>query len=338
MWVLPVPLLISILLGLLSVVAITWSLWVSYRLWRSWLARRSMPGRRLERSEKRLLVLAGLVILLSLVGRPVIILVRGGFGADSPRHRSAVSGAYLTGPDGARLHMEAVGRDDAPALVFTHGWGADADLWQYAKREPWRDYRVVTWDLPGLGHSEQPPDRDYSLDRMADDLLAVVSTTPGPVILIGHSIGGMINLTFARRHPEFLGKKVSGIVEMDSTYTNPASTTKGAAVARALQKPVVEPVLHAVIALSPLVRVMNALRYYNGMSHLQNAMQSFAGTQTPGRVDFVSRYELLSEPSVVARGGLAMFHWDASNVLEEDSGPGIADCRRSRHNHAPGRE
>jgi pimeloyl-ACP methyl ester carboxylesterase len=44
-------------------------------------------------------------------------------------------------------------------------------------------------------------------------------------------------------------------------------------------------------------------------------LQSFAGTQTPGQVDFVARYEVLSNPSVVARGGLAMFHWDASKVL-----------------------
>src|SRR5204863_3434005 len=87
------------------------------------------------------------------------------------------------------------------------------------------------------------------------------------------------------------------------------------AVAHALQKPLAEPILRATIALSPLVRVMNALRYYSGMSHLQNALQSFAGTETPGQVEFVSRYELLSEPSVIARGGLAMFHWDASKVL-----------------------
>src|SRR4051812_42771123 len=46
----------------------------------------------------------------------------------------------------------------------------------------------------------------------------------GPVILVGHSIGGMINLTFSRRHPELLGSKVRGIVEMNSTYTNPTST------------------------------------------------------------------------------------------------------------------
>jgi pimeloyl-ACP methyl ester carboxylesterase len=199
------------------------------------------------------------------------MLVSGSSDPNSPQHRSGTAGRYLTAPDGSRLYVETAGREDAPALVLTHGWGADADLWQYAKRDLATDYRIVAWDLPGLGQSEQPPDRNYSLDRMADDLRVVVSATPGPVILVGHSIGGMINLTFGRRYPNDLGSKVRGIVEMNSTYTNPTSTTKGAAWARALQKPVAEPILHATIVLSPLVRVMNALRYYNRISHVQNA-------------------------------------------------------------------
>jgi len=317
MWVLPLPLLVSMLLGLLSLAAIVWSLWAAYHLGSLWRSRRGAPGPCFTRAEKLRLAAAGLVILLSLAARPILMLALGGPGADSPRHRSADSGRRLTAPGGARLYTEAVGPAGAPTLVLTHGWGADSDLWHYAKRDLASDFRIVTWDLPGLGNSEQPPDRNYSLERMAEDLHAVVVAAPGPVVLAGHSIGGMINLTFCRKYPDLLGNKVRGIVEMNSTYTNPVSTTKGNQLARALQKPVAEPLLHAVIALSPLVRVLNALRYYNGMSHLQNSSQSFAGTQTAGQVDFVSRYEVLSEPSVVARGALAMFHWDASRVLDK---------------------
>jgi pimeloyl-ACP methyl ester carboxylesterase len=280
-----------------------------------------MPGWRFNPKERRYMMLVGLIILISLGGRPVIMLVRGGWGADSPHHRGAAAGKYISAPDGTLLYVESAGREDAPTLVLTHGWGTDADLWQYAKRDLVSDYRVVAWDLPGLGSSQQPPDRNYSLDRMAEDLHAVVSATPGPVILVGHSIGGMINLTFGRKYPDMLGSKVKGLVEMNSTYTNPTKTTKGGALAQALQKPIAEPILHAIIVLSPLVRVMNTLRYYNGMSHVQNALQSFAGTQTAGQVEFVSRYEVLSTPSVVARGGLAMLHWDASEVLDKIAVP-----------------
>src|SRR4051812_36552598 len=204
MWALPVPLIISTLLGLLSVVALAWSLWAVYRLWRSWRAQRGTPGPCFNRAQRRRLVVAGLVILLSVAGRPIIMVVFGSSGADSPKHRSSAAGTYITAPDGTRLYVETVGRGDTPTLVLTHGWGADADLWQFAKRDLANDYRLVAWDLPGLGNSEQPPDRNYSLERMADDLRAVVSATPGPVILVGHSIGGMINLTFGRKHPDLL--------------------------------------------------------------------------------------------------------------------------------------
>jgi pimeloyl-ACP methyl ester carboxylesterase len=51
------------------------------------------------------------------------------------------------------------------------------------------------------------------------------------------------------------------------------------------------------------------------MGHVQNAIQSLAGTETAAQVDFVSRYEMLSAPSVVALGALGMFHWDATAVL-----------------------
>jgi pimeloyl-ACP methyl ester carboxylesterase len=111
------------------------------------------------------------------------------------------------------------------------------------------------------------------------------------------------------------------MAELNSTYTNPVRTTKGASLATALQKPIAEPLLYATIALSPLVRVMNTLRYLSGVSHVQNASQSFAGTETRQQLDFVSRYEMLSSPAVVARGGLAMFRWDGSDALPTISVP-----------------
>jgi pimeloyl-ACP methyl ester carboxylesterase len=313
MWVLPIPLLLSTLLGLLSMISVVWSFWVVYRLARKWRHRRERTGPCFTDRERPLLMAAVLVIMLSLGGRPLAMLFLPP-GGDPPRHQRAAAGRYLARPDGTRLYVETLGPQDAPTMVLTHGWGTDADLWYYVKRDLAAEYRIVTWDLPGLGNSGQPRNRDYSLDKMAEDLNAVLSVSHGPVILVGHSIGGMINLTFCRRYPGLLGSKVLGMVEMNSTYTNPTRTTKSSGMSQALQKPLAEPMLYATIALSPVVRVMNVMRYYNGMSHVQNALQSFAGTATGGQVDFVSRYEILSTPSVVARGGLAMFHWDASAV------------------------
>ena len=69
------------------------------------------------------------------------------------------------------------------------------------------------------------------------------------------------------------------------------------------------------IWFSPLVRAMNWLSYKNGMLQVMNAQSSFAGSETRGQIDLISRYSYQSSPAVVARGTLAMFHWDAKPVL-----------------------
>ena len=47
-----------------------------------------------------------------------------------------------------------------------------------------------------------------------------------PAILLGHSIGGMITLTFCRLFPKALGTRVRAIALVQTTYTNPVRTTR----------------------------------------------------------------------------------------------------------------
>jgi pimeloyl-ACP methyl ester carboxylesterase len=224
-------------------------------------------------------------------------------------------------PTGAVLHVEEFGSPTAPTLVFTHGWGADSREWRYASALADR-FHVVAWDLAGLGASTGYPDRQWSLERMADDLHAVVTATaPDRVILIGHSVGGMINLEYTRRHRDMLGDRVAGVVQLNTTYTNPVRTTRNSERATRLQKPVLEPALAAAIALSPAVRAVGWLNYMNGLTHLHLHRSSFAGTETRGELDFVARYGYRSSPDVIGRGALAMLHWDASTALASISVP-----------------
>jgi pimeloyl-ACP methyl ester carboxylesterase len=183
-------------------------------------------------------------------------------------------------------------------------------------------FRVIVWDLPGLGQTEQPKDDIDSLDQMAADLHQVLSIAEGkPVVLVGHSIGGMTNITFAKQFPEALGSQVKGIVQIDTTYTNPVKTTSNRRFNLALQKPVGEPILHLMILFSPIVRIVNWISYQEGILYLKNASSSFAGSETRGQVDLVSRTQAQSSPGVVARGTLAMFHWDGTTVLPQVNVP-----------------
>ena len=167
-----------------------------------------------------------------------------------------------------------------------------------------------------------PSDNDYSLEKMATDLNTVLSLADGkPVVIVGHSIGGMINLTLCKMYPQDLKTRVAGLVELDSSYTNPVKTTKHSRLNLALQKPVAEPLLHAMIPLSGVFRAMNWLSYQEGLQSSSNARSSFDGTESQGQLDLVSRYGFESSPAVVARGTLAMFHWDMTPELPRISVP-----------------
>ncbi len=342
MLTLPIPLLINFLVGLLSVAVLLSGLALVYRGWRKYRATRMVPVavRRagqvpvaIDVEPARLRdpladpsvwvpLASGLALLLLTFGGRHLVALGYPSGADEPHELHSSTVRYLPRPDGTKIRAEIFGASDAPTLVLTHGWGTSNTEWYYAKRQLAGQFRLIVWDLPGLGQSSQPDNRDYSLDKMASDLESVLSLADGkPVVLVGHSIGGMINLTFCRRFPDQLGKQVAGIAQFDTSYTNPVTTTKDAPLARAIQKPIGEPLLHVMIWFSPLVRVMNWLSYQNGAAHMMNAQSAFAGAETWGQLDLVSSYGYRSSPAVVARGTLAMFHWDAKPVLPQVTVP-----------------
>ena len=219
-------------------------------------------------------------------------------------------------PDGTELHVETYGPANATTIVMTHGWGLDSDEWTYARKRLAVRYRLIVWDLPGLGKSKGPDNKDWSLEKMAGDLDAVVALAGDrPVILLGHSIGGMITLTYCRLFPASLGPRVRGIVLANSTYTNPVKTMSNPGLYSALQKPLLEPLCHLMVWLSPLVWLMDVLSYINGSAHSSTEKASFSGHESRGQLDFMARYYLVIWPAVAARGMLGMFRYDATPTL-----------------------
>ena len=95
-------------------------------------------------------------------------------------------------PDGLTLIGDVGGRPDAPAVVLLHGGGQTRHSWARAMRGLIeRGYFVVSYDARGHGDSDWSPDGDYSLNALASDLRAVLSTISGPAALVGASMGGM---------------------------------------------------------------------------------------------------------------------------------------------------
>ena len=231
------------------------------------------------------------------------------------RASEATTVSMLPGATGSSLAVVRQGPMGAPTLVLTHGWGADRGDWRYVADALPKDFHLVLWDLPGLGESTPTEGHDYSMQALASDLDRVVDSVNGPVILVGHSVGGILNLEYARRYPDKMGRKVRGVIQVNTTFTNPVETKKNPDLSRSLQKPVFEPLLHAVSATSPMVRAFGWLAYQSGMAHLQLASQSFAGAETWNQLDHMASYAYRSSPRVIAQGVLGMLHWDGTDVL-----------------------
>ncbi len=300
----PLPFLLMWLAGLVSLAIlgggayIVWAWYVGELIATAWL------------------VLGLAMLLYSVFGRYLVLLMRRP-AADEPRSERGGRELRVKGPDGSDLQAEIHGQEGRPTLLMTHGWDLDATAWYYEKKNLSERFRLVLWDLPGLGQSSQPADGRYSLERMAQNLRAVLDRTGDgrPVVLVGHSIGGMTILTFCRLFPELLGREVAGIVLVNTTYTQPLNTVTAGALLRAIQKPILEPLLHLTIWLFPLVWLMNWQSYLSGSSHKTTSSTSFSGHESRGQLDFAAYFTAKMSPAVLAKGILAMLRWDETATL-----------------------
>jgi len=109
-----------------------------------------------------------------------------------------------------RLSFEALGREDAPPVLLVMGMGFSARAWGSLPERLSRDFRVVVFDNRGAGGSTAPP-RPFGMDDLADDAAAVLDAARvGRASVFGISMGGMIALALALRHPERVGALVLG--------------------------------------------------------------------------------------------------------------------------------
>ncbi len=222
-------------------------------------------------------------------------------------------------PDGSKLHVDIFGKAEGPTLIFTHGWTLNGSAWDYLKADLAKQYRLVTWDLPGLGKSKGPTAGELSLEKFANDLEAVLNATAAKedAVLVGHSIGGMTLQTFCRLFPHHLGNAVKAIVLVHTTYTNPVRTNFASTFMTAIEKPLIVPLNYLMIAVAPYFWLSNWQSYLNGSSHLTSRFTSFTGKQTSSQLDHAALMGASAWPATVARGNLAMLDFDEQQALPQ---------------------
>lgn len=119
--------------------------------------------------------------------------------------------------DGVALHTEIDGPDGAPVtVIFSHGFTLNQDSWHYQRRDlAALGCRLVFWDHRSHGLSGRSAPENENIDQLGHDLYAVIRATAPrrrPVVLVGHSMGGMTIMALADQRPELFGSKVVGVV------------------------------------------------------------------------------------------------------------------------------
>ncbi|MCX9192657.1 alpha/beta hydrolase [Carbonactinospora thermoautotrophica] len=120
----------------------------------------------------------------------------------------------VTTSDGVELYAEVGGAQDAPAtVVFAHGWTLSSRSWAEEAAALGETARTVVYDQRGHGRSGWRSGYVPSIDQLGADLYAVLDqlVPDGPVVLVGHSMGGMTIMALAADHPELFGDRVTGV-------------------------------------------------------------------------------------------------------------------------------
>lgn len=119
--------------------------------------------------------------------------------------------ATVVTEDGLHLHVTVRGRADAPLTVLlAHCWTADEEDWHYQVHDLMvrygHDIRIVTWDHRGHGRSDAAPEPTCTVAQLARDLGEVADcfAPEGPLVLGGHSIGGMAITAIPEERPDLI--------------------------------------------------------------------------------------------------------------------------------------
>ena len=116
---------------------------------------------------------------------------------------------------GLRFHLRCWGAEDAPLLVYCHGWLDTTATFAHVGERLGQRFRVVALDQRGYGYSEWPVDGYWFPDYVADLETLIDRLSPDqPVRLAGHSMGGQVASLYAGLRPA----RVSKLAVLDSLF------------------------------------------------------------------------------------------------------------------------
>ena len=107
----------------------------------------------------------------------------------------------------------------APTVVFIHGYALNLDCWHFQRAGYRGLVRAVYYDQRSHGRSGRSSLGHATIDQLAHDLKRILDEVvpDGPIVLVGHSMGGMTIVAFAEHYPEEFGERVVGAALISTT-------------------------------------------------------------------------------------------------------------------------
>jgi pimeloyl-ACP methyl ester carboxylesterase len=162
----------------------------------------------------------------------------------------------VTTPDGVPLAVREVGPADAPlTVVFAHGFCLRMGAFHFQRMrlsDEWGpQIRMIFYDQRGHGQSGDALPETYTLTQLGMDLEAVLQVIAprGPIVVVGHSMGGMTVLSHARQYPHHYGSRIVGAALISSAAEGVAKSPLG----EILNNPALEAVRRAARTAPKLV-------------------------------------------------------------------------------------
>lgn len=247
---------------------------------------------------------------------------RGGDDGEVPLGSLRADPTTVVTEDGVPLHVEVDEPETPSALtvVLCHGYALTLDSWHFQRLHLRRaGVRAVLYDQRSHGRSGRSSRGNASIDQLGRDLRRVLDEVvpEGPVVVLGHSMGGMTVVALVEQHPELIGDRIVGV--------GLVSTTAGGLDVSRLLLPVVPakiglPVAQRTVATLALQhRAVDRLRRAGrAVAMVATDLFAFGEDVPPSYVEFVDSmlsatpYEVVAE-FFPAFGGLDKF--DAVEVL-----------------------
>ena len=216
----------------------------------------------------------------------------------------------VTTDEGVDLHVEVVEPpgSGAPELtvLFVHGYALDAGTFHFQRKaltglESPR-LRLVAYDQPGHGRSGRLAAGEYSIDALGGALWRVIEETApdGPLVLVGHSMGGMTIMALAERHPELFGAdgRVRAVAFVSTSAGELAGVPLG--LPKLLPRASILPALANAAKLTPGV-IDRARGAAGDIAYLLTRRYGFAGAEpSPAVVRYVERMNARTSVEVIA--------------------------------------